>query len=429
MPSDLQFRSDAERLGFLPSFQRGSQTSSRFSDLICRGDEWDFGALAVFFRLGFFLGEDTALTAIKAAPPPGGIFIVPEQRISRGQAIDNYVDLFRKSMGQRLLDGPFAVPLSGGRDSRHILLELLRLGRKPQFAITMLRFPPKCNDDVLVAAELCARAGVPHRVFPQTEDGFTVETRKNHLTNFCTDEHQWTLALADRLGELAVPAVYDGIGGDILSSGLFQTIDLHQLLCGERLDEVAERLMPPGRVIKDCFALELSAKMNREVALQRLHRELRRHVGAANPLASFYFWNRTRREIARVLDVYGDTAAITPFLDNELFRFLSSLPAEVTIPGDFHTETILRAYPEFAHIRFEAKGGKTRNLHFYRTYARKALAFLWRSDLVRTGYKFRQILRCAVDPTYGDQIHWVAPRPIFLEQLRRLIEVAPQATS
>src|SRR5205085_2976358 len=103
--------------------------------------ELDERALSVFLRLGFFLGEDTAFTAIKALPPAatmrwraGRLELrgsrpppPPPADLGRSEAIEQYAALFRASIERCLEPGDdIVLPLSGGRDSRHILLELLR---------------------------------------------------------------------------------------------------------------------------------------------------------------------------------------------------------------------------------------------------------------------------------------------------------------
>ena len=93
----------------------------------------------------------------------------------------------------------FTVPLSGGRDSRHILLELMRVGYKPDFCPTVKYFPPRNNEDLRVATLLPERLDVRHVLLEQAVSQFAVEMRKNAITGFLTDEHQWTFVLADYL--------------------------------------------------------------------------------------------------------------------------------------------------------------------------------------------------------------------------------------
>src|SRR5690606_17873402 len=86
-----------------------------------------------------------------------------------------------------------------------------------------------------------------------------------------------------------------------------------------------------------------------------------RHRHHHNPSRSFYFWNRTRREIAlQPFALFNGLRVETPFLDEKVWDFLDGLPFEMVADQRFHTETILRAYPEYAHIPFEQKGATRR---------------------------------------------------------------------
>jgi asparagine synthetase B (glutamine-hydrolysing) len=112
---------------------------------------FDEAALAVFLRLGFFLGDDTPFQSIRTLPPDGtltweagtvtisgGYRFVRPQRLSRDAAIDGFIDLFRQAMSRRPPAGQdVVVPLSGGRDSRHILLELCESGHRPSYTVTI----------------------------------------------------------------------------------------------------------------------------------------------------------------------------------------------------------------------------------------------------------------------------------------------------
>jgi hypothetical protein len=57
----------------------------------------------------------------------------------------------------------------------------------------------------------------------------------------------------------------------------------------------------------------------------------------------------------------------SPYLDHDVYDFLSSLPPQVMSPSlsasdkSFHSEAVLRGYPRFAHIPFEDKAAATRD--------------------------------------------------------------------
>jgi asparagine synthase (glutamine-hydrolysing) len=336
----------------------------------------DDDAVAVFLRLGFMVGEDTPFKSIRVVPP-NAVMSWTRSRLeisarpcraelntlSRDSAIDGYIQLFRQSMQRRLpVDGDYAVPLSGGRDSRHILLELLRAGYKPGFCITTHEFPPYSEEDIRVAGLLAERAGVPHIILPQTGSRILTEVRKNRVTGLGAMEHAWSLVLAGYLG-LRTSWVYDGLAGDFLSGGAQLIPEQVALYEQGKFEELALRLLSNwlsysgyeevlGRLLKP----ESRRRFSLDAAVQRLAAVLAGHADAPNPLGSFHVWQRARRGISLyTFGVLADRgiAAVTPYLDADLFDFLSSLPTSLFIDKSFHTETLRRAFPDYADIPFE----------------------------------------------------------------------------
>ena len=97
----------------------------------------DYEGLSIFLRLGFFVGEDTPFREIKVLPPGGKLLWesgkttvtggYPEwprsQSLSQEQAAEGYFELFRIAISRMPSDRRRVIlPLSGGVDSRHILL-------------------------------------------------------------------------------------------------------------------------------------------------------------------------------------------------------------------------------------------------------------------------------------------------------------------
>src|SRR5262245_48488621 len=155
----LRVRND--RYGCYPFYYFANSNEIAISTSIVRlleagaSPDLDEAGLAAFLRLGFFLGEDTPFLEIRALPPSavlqwgnvdsvvsGPLTTTRPDNSTRDGAIDGYISLFRDAVRRRQPSRPnVAVPLSGGRDSRHILLELCEQGLRPDFCLTARFFP------------------------------------------------------------------------------------------------------------------------------------------------------------------------------------------------------------------------------------------------------------------------------------------------
>jgi hypothetical protein len=195
-------------------------------------------------------------------------------------------------------------------------------------------------------------------------DEFDAETRKNIATGFCADEHAWFDVVAAFLSD-GFDTVYDGIGGDVLSAGLYLTPGRIEQQKASRYQALAEDFLIPryAATLSRLLTRESRIALSRAAARERIAAELATHADAANPIGSFCFWNRTRREVALAPYAMGPAAATVyaPFLDRDLYDLLASLPAETQLDRSFHTDAITRAFPLHAGLAFERKGGKIRS--------------------------------------------------------------------
>jgi hypothetical protein len=191
-------------------------------------------------------------------PPdtPGG----RRQELSRAAAIEGFVAGFRSSIARRAPRGRYVVPLSGGRDSRHILFELRAQGFLDPECITA-RAPLASEDsDTVIARMLAHRIGIPHTIV-EPPSSIEAERRKNLETQFESLEHRWYLGIADRMG--SADAVYDGLGCDVLTDIRGEggrTEEASQQLEGGRCRDLAVgMLLHPGRAFRKVFSPSLSS--------------------------------------------------------------------------------------------------------------------------------------------------------------------------
>jgi asparagine synthase (glutamine-hydrolysing) len=424
----VEIRND--RYGFYPLYyfsnDREFAASPFVLTLLALGAsrELDDEGLAVFLRLGSFLRERTPFREIRALPPgcrlrwsrgalqvSGGMVPASRHDIDRSAAIDGFIDLFAQAVKRRTATSSRPiVPLSGGEDSRHILYELLRQGCTPQFCLTAHHFPPRPDSDVEVASQVAKAAGIPHVIVGQPKSPVRAESLKNLWTGLCTIEHVQFLPVVRTVVRRRGGAVFDGIGGDILT-GLYATAERLSLFSNRRFDELVGTFLRERRETELAAILspQTRARFNRTLAYDALLAELKRHADQPNPMGAFMFWNRCRRVVA--LTPYclysGPVEVITPYLDRDLYDFLVSLPGSMLENRQFHPDTIRRAYPQYAHLPFASgwgEGPPRKDRWFNRRFAAGVLAqtvLNGPSALIRRKYLAPRLVRRVWDGSNG----------------------------
>ena len=457
----LAIRND--RYGAGPLFYAHEGTRLSVSPSIVRlvdagaSTAFDARALALFLRLGFFVGHDTPFTAIRVVPPSGvvtwedgrvtvtgGYRFVAGQRIARDAAVDGFIEIFRRAMRRRPPVGDdIVVPLSGGRDSRHILMELCASGAAqaaPTRAVTIPRYPPRPTEDERLAPIIARELGVPHTLLTQTTSAFLPELRKNWETHLCADEHAWYAAMVDCL-EGRATTIYDGLGGALSVPNRFLSRDTMMLIERGRFRDLATNILgtlsrSSESFLRPVLRREWRDALSLDTAVDRLAEELALHRNAADPVKSFNFWTRIRRELA--LTPYALMRNIptvySPYLDCELYDFLSSLPPEVMSPTlsasdkSFHSDAVLRGYPRYAHIPFEDRGAAKRDRRAHdATLVRDAGLHLLKHAgeapiLLNRAHVLPRFAVGVASRKYGERAGWMPGVALYLFQLDALAQ-------
>ena len=378
-------RASVDPLGFFSLFVyakgREVAVSPSILHLLAQGadPESDPVAMAVFHRVGFFVENDTPFRHIRVLPPGGqlvwrdGVATVTggppaprENALTREQAVEAFIEMPRATMRRFLAgwDGPVVLPLSGGRDSRHILLEMAYQGRKPDTCVTFHNGGRLLNDEVQAARAVADRAAVHHTILGHPRTRVRDSLRMMLMAQLCADEHAQMMPMHDYLSGSPAAAI-DGIGGDILTNPDDSAADFMDRARRGDYDGIA-RGMSEGhsRVISRVIsrtghsggAGAIHSADLHEAAIDRIAFSIQRFDTAPDPYQAFWFWNRTRREISFVSTaVMGGAAMVAcPFLDPDFVDLGLSLPWSVTRDQRLHDDAIFRAYPAFADIPFAA---------------------------------------------------------------------------
>ena len=397
----------------------------------------DDSALAVFLRIGYFVGNDTPFVAIRALPPAARLTWTSEGvqltthatypsavSMPRADAAAQFARLFTAAMERCTAGGaPSAVLLSGGHDSRHILFALQEIQRLPKRCVTVEGYAPSPADDMPLAAALASAVGVRHTIVSRRSDRVEAHLESQALTHSCADEHVQFLPVRGYLQHLQFHAL-DGLGGDVLSQS--QQLDgaLHRLFVEGRANEVAARVLGDPAQIEPALASLVGptavSRFTRDRAVARVAAEAGAHMARPNPIASFLFANRMRREIALApYGVLGGCHVSTPFLDAPLVDFLLALPFDAVADRRLHTDTLHRHYPQHTRIPFDSPRCGTDDRRAVRRDATDLLKKVSesRSGLVHRPAVAARILKAIAS---GASRHlWFLPRLLHLLEVER----------
>jgi asparagine synthetase B (glutamine-hydrolysing) len=376
--------------GFSPLFYASYGTAIRISPSLEQTlspdvpKDLDYPALAVILRLGHPVGDDTPFLYVRALPP-GSTLIweqgqlqidAPELPIRTGsyaqiafdEAADQFAHLFDQAIRKRLpKDEEIVFPLSGGRDSRHILFALEANGVKPRSCVTLEFRPPTTNEDARIAGLIADAMKIEHKVLEKAPSWFQAVLKEARLSNFCGGSHAWILPLAAYL-KGRTSTLYDGLAGSVLSGGFMTDNRKLELYRRQHFEELARLLFnETGNAGFNNTVLRRSfrEKVSLELAVERTVKELQRHTESANPMLSFIFWNRTRRGVSQIpLAIMAHVPSVhCPYLDRQVYSFLTSIEPQYFLDNQLHDEAIRRAYPNLAQLPYE---DKSRQAHYQR---------------------------------------------------------------
>jgi len=380
----------SDRHGYLPLYYQHDAASGRLcvSDsplqiLAMSSDrhELDLTSLAFFCRAGFVLGNRTLYRNIHRVPAGstlswsrGALSITSSEKQFEGdaprtveEAIEGWIDRFQTAMRRRLPMSDFALPMSGGRDSRMMLLELMSMGFKPSELITHGPGTRGVNDDLRIAREFADRLDIPHKVVRSTRGWVDIELERHAWCGTEALEHSWLIPLWSYLTSHHT-CWYDGIGVGALTRNSVNTPEMLSHLRNGEYRAWCEGLFaktasPSGDWVDRIIEASPFEMPDMDEVVAYVREEVEQYQDAPNPTTRFTFCNWGRRAIA--LSPFGICRGAemlhTPFMDRDLVNWVASVPAEMSFEDDLQTEACRRLYPAFADIDFNGEGSSCRS--------------------------------------------------------------------
>jgi hypothetical protein len=300
--------------------------------------------------------------------------------------------------------------------------------------VTLKYRPPSTNEDIRIASIISDRLGLLHEIVDEPSCWFKAVLDDIYLTNFCGGGHSWILPLESFYVRKNTKVAFDGLAGGIISSA--QTVDKNkaELFKAGRLEDLANLLLDEagfGLFLEKGLSKVFGGFVTKDVAVNRLVKELERHIDTSNPVLSYTFWNRTRRAVSSIpFSILSDVRYMyCPYLDHKFFDFCTSLESSYILSGNFHDEVIRKAFPEYSTIPYEDKKKVAYMDRNGRAYYQKSITKLITymlprvsdgSELLNFSYIMSRVFR--------DKLLQTKAQPWYLRQAVFLLELENQCS-
>jgi len=296
------------------------------------GSRIDRIGLATVLMLGTAIGRRTVIEGVETRSiEPHGL---AAPRIPSDAEI---VELVLESVRRHVGDSEPIVPLSGGRDSRMILLAMRRLGIRPRAVCTLRQ--DGSESDCAVAFRLAKSIGLEMvAIEPQPFDG-PAELDRHLLQSYQSLEHGWFVPVANELRARACP-VTDGIGAGVLHMGTLLNPEAISLWRAGRTRELMHWMIARSAGVSPAFLEALRAEgvavATEDEVVQEFASVLRGLEGTPNPMGLFSLLHWTHRGIGG--SAYGllDPDQVrTPLNDRALCSALAAIPFDRSMAHDW----------------------------------------------------------------------------------------------
>ena len=304
--------------------------------MLSHGARLDPLGLATVLTYGYSLSTRTVLDSVESDWIEPGAF-ADSRAPTDSEIAELTVDAIRRHLDHHGSRGSPVILLSGGRDSRLILLALLALGRRPRAVLTLDQRGDQ--SDAAIAERLAAAVGLSvERVRTQPFSG-PRELERHRQQSFQSLEHEWFLPLAARVRALG-GTVTDGIGSGVLSTGSLLDAQAIALRKERRYDALSDWTANHGSRVSQEFLDAARAEgiplADRDGVLHEFAGVMRSLECTPNPLGMFSLLHWTRRGIgASAYGLLPSERVITPLYDERLCRALAAIPMERAMARDW----------------------------------------------------------------------------------------------
>jgi len=295
--------------------------------------------LATVLAFGYALGTRTVLQGVETdAVDP--VALVAGRVPSDDDLLELTIEAVRRHVGS---EGP-TVLLSGGRDSRLILLAMRKLGRRPGRILTLDQ--RGAASDAAIAARVAAAIGERvERVSPLPFDGAR-ELDRHAAQGFQSLEHAWFVAIARRVRDLE-GAVTDGIGAGVLSTGSLLHPEAIALWNVRDLAGLCAWTAAHGGHVSPGFVAAARAEgvplAEPAAVVAEFEAALRALAATPNPLGMYSLLHWTRRGIgASAYGLLPRDRVATPLYDRELCAAVAAIPMEQAMARDWREIVLAR---------------------------------------------------------------------------------------
>lgn len=322
----------------------------------------DWVSVAEVLAAGEVFGEDNPIPGHHLERPVPDLDVPPPESEFSGtavEALDAIDALVRDVLAEVPSEWELALGLSGGRDSRHLLLAAQAVDRPIGQFVTAQHWNPGASQaDTQGARALAEELGLPLEIVPGGQDRYAAEWEKNRRLGLRTLNHSWLLPMADHLA--GQRALLDGLNGgallgrDSLTRSWLESHGSRAPTSGEALDHIVRRLVrgPRRRITSWLPSSRIDSRVWKEVE-ERLRQRFERYTDYPNPFQAWSYLEHARRGTALApYGLMGNDRVICPYFDPRVVALGLSLPWAISSRPNLQVDMISRIYPQVAHVPY-----------------------------------------------------------------------------